>query len=159
MHSCVKKVQISFVCYVCNLRRGINVPTCTLNVLIWNCFMNDFITWVSRVQDWDGFVFWASEQNWNVWLIPLDFVDFSGMMVSCEDIFLGGDIPNFDSAISRAWSEDSDVGSIEGQTNYWISVASFFKFFGLVGKLFGLFCFSHKLATESQFRFNSFQDI
>lgn len=118
--------------------------------------MHDFITWESRVQDWDGFVFWASEQDWNIWLIPLDFVDFSVMMISCEDVCLRGDVPNFDSAVSRAWSKDSDVASIEGQTDNWISVASLFKLFGLVGKLFGLFGFSDQLATESQFRFNSF---
>lgn len=46
-------------------------------------------------------------------MIPFDFVDFGGMMVSGINVGLIGDIPDFDSTIGGAWGKDSDIGRIQ----------------------------------------------
>lgn len=150
-HSRVKKVKISFVCHVSNLGGSVYVPTGTLNVFVRHCFVNDFITWESGVQNRDGLVFWASKENRDIRLIPLNFVDFSGVMVSGVDVGLGGDIPDFDSAVSRAWGEDSDVSGVEWQADDRVGVWSWFELFVLVGELFRLFAFGDQLSSEGHF--------
>ncbi len=81
------------------------------------------------------------------------------MMVCGINVGLLGDVPDFDGTVSRAWSKDSDIGCIQGQTDDWISMASGFELFATVGEFFGFFALANKLPSKSDLRLDSFQDI
>ena len=158
-HSSIKEMKETFVCNIGDLRWRVDVPASTLNTLIRDGFMDNFIPWESGVKNRDCFIFRTCKENWDVDLIPLNLVNFGGMVVGGVNVGLFWNIPNFYSAVSRAWRQYSIINCIQRQTNYWIGMTSLFVLFVTICKLFRLFTFAHKFASQRNLGLNRLQYI
>ena len=111
-HSSIKEMNKSLVGNISNLRRRINIPASTLNTFIRNSFMDNLIPWESRIQNRNSFILRTCKKNRNIYLIPLNFVDFGGMVVGSVYIWLLWDVPDFDRAVGRAWCQHAEISCV-----------------------------------------------